>query len=111
VKWEAFPFPDQNIRAECSSERLSKQEVPDGKGLAGPAYFERRRVPLAQFHHRKFPDYSTLLSGRVPPDDVGFPSDRLQIWYNNTERNDLRLSPTLPIPVDTMIAIAIAVIV
>ena len=40
---------------------------------------------MARFHHRKLPDYSTLLSGRVPPDDVGFQSDRLQIWYNNTE--------------------------
>lgn len=39
---------------------------------------------MSQFHHRKLPDYSTLLSGPVPPDEVGFRSERLQIWYNNT---------------------------
>jgi mannose-6-phosphate isomerase-like protein (cupin superfamily) len=39
---------------------------------------------MPTFHHRKLPEYSTLLSGRVPPDAVGFTSDRLQIWYNNT---------------------------
>lgn len=40
---------------------------------------------MAPFHHRKLPDFSTLLVGPVPPDEVGFPSDRLQIWYNHTE--------------------------
>lgn len=40
---------------------------------------------MAQFHHRKLPEHSTLLSGRVPPDEVGFQSDRLQVWYNNTQ--------------------------
>ena len=35
------------------------------------------------FHHRPLPDYSTLLSGRFPPDDVGYTSDRLQIWFNH----------------------------
>jgi mannose-6-phosphate isomerase-like protein (cupin superfamily) len=39
---------------------------------------------LSRFHHRKLPDYSTLLSGRTPRDDVGFCSEQLQIWYNNT---------------------------
>jgi ribosomal protein S18 acetylase RimI-like enzyme/mannose-6-phosphate isomerase-like protein (cupin superfamily) len=39
---------------------------------------------MTQFHHRKLPDYSTLLSGHTPPDEVGFPSSQLQIWYNNT---------------------------
>jgi mannose-6-phosphate isomerase-like protein (cupin superfamily)/ribosomal protein S18 acetylase RimI-like enzyme len=37
------------------------------------------------FHHRKLPDYSTLLSGRTPPDEVGFQSSHLQIWYNHTD--------------------------
>jgi mannose-6-phosphate isomerase-like protein (cupin superfamily) len=37
-----------------------------------------------KFHHAKLPNYSTLLSGRTPPDEVGFPSGILQIWYNNT---------------------------
>jgi mannose-6-phosphate isomerase-like protein (cupin superfamily) len=36
------------------------------------------------FHHRKLPGYSTLLSGSVPPDTVGFRSELLQIWYNHT---------------------------
>lgn len=39
---------------------------------------------MQRFHHRKLPDYSTLLSGHTPPDEVGFQSTLLQIWYNNT---------------------------
>lgn len=39
---------------------------------------------MAHFHHRKLPNYSTLLAGRLPPDEIGFQSDRLQIWYNHT---------------------------
>jgi mannose-6-phosphate isomerase-like protein (cupin superfamily) len=41
---------------------------------------------MARFHHRRLPAFSTLLAGRVPLDDVGFTSERLQIWYNHTER-------------------------
>jgi mannose-6-phosphate isomerase-like protein (cupin superfamily) len=37
------------------------------------------------FHHRKLPEYSTLLCGHTPPDDVGFTSTTLQIWYNNQD--------------------------
>jgi len=37
-----------------------------------------------RFHRQNLPSYSTLLSGRSPPDDVGFKSERLQIWYNIT---------------------------
>lgn len=37
------------------------------------------------FHHRRLPDYSTLLAGHTPPNDVGFRSDRLQIWFNHTD--------------------------
>ncbi len=37
-----------------------------------------------KFHHQKLPSYSTLLAGREPPNEIGFRSDRLQIWYNNT---------------------------
>jgi mannose-6-phosphate isomerase-like protein (cupin superfamily) len=40
-----------------------------------------------KFHHAKIPDYSTLLSGRSPRDDLGFESSSLQIWYNNTDIN------------------------
>jgi len=39
---------------------------------------------MRTFHHRKLPDYCTLLSGCVPRDQVGFQSDKLQVWYNNT---------------------------
>lgn len=39
---------------------------------------------MTRVHHRKLPGYSTLLSGHSPPDEIGFPSGRLQIWYNNT---------------------------
>lgn len=41
-------------------------------------------ILVKRFHHRKLPGYSTLLAGRIPPDDVGFVSERLQIWYNNS---------------------------
>jgi mannose-6-phosphate isomerase-like protein (cupin superfamily) len=40
---------------------------------------------MARFHQRKLPDFSTLLSGRAPPDDVGFQSERLWVWYHNTD--------------------------
>ena len=40
---------------------------------------------MPPFHHRKLPDYSTLLSGHAPPNDIGFTSDRLQIWYNDSK--------------------------
>ena len=40
---------------------------------------------MPTFHHRKLPDFSTLLTGRKPPDAVGFTSQKLQIWYNNTD--------------------------
>ena len=39
---------------------------------------------MASFHHQMLPDYSTLLMGHTPPDNVGFRSEGLQIWYNNT---------------------------
>jgi mannose-6-phosphate isomerase-like protein (cupin superfamily) len=37
------------------------------------------------FHHQKLPDHSTLLCGHTPPDDVGFSTQALQIWYNHQE--------------------------
>jgi len=39
---------------------------------------------LGEFHHRKPPDDAALLDGHTPPDDLGFRSGRLQIWYNNS---------------------------
>jgi mannose-6-phosphate isomerase-like protein (cupin superfamily) len=39
---------------------------------------------MTKFHHQKLPSYSDLLVGREPPNDIGFRSDKLQIWYNNT---------------------------
>ncbi|MFZ6863532.1 cupin domain-containing protein [Undibacterium sp. Ji67W] len=38
---------------------------------------------MPKIHHKRLPDHSALLSGHTPPDDVGFQSDHLQIWYNN----------------------------
>jgi mannose-6-phosphate isomerase-like protein (cupin superfamily) len=38
-----------------------------------------------KFHHYKLPDYSTLLSGRIPREELSFQSEKLQIWYNNSE--------------------------
>src|SRR2546421_7911316 len=42
---------------------------------------------MQSYHHRKLPEYSTLLSGHTPRDDNGFQSQQLQIWYNHTDRN------------------------
>ncbi len=42
---------------------------------------------MPQFHHKKLPDHSTLLSGNTPPDATGFQSEKLQIWYNNTQES------------------------
>ncbi len=39
---------------------------------------------MSDFHHRKLPSFSALLAGHTPPDELGFRSERLQIWYNNT---------------------------
>lgn len=42
---------------------------------------------MAQFHHRPLPEFSTLLSGRWPPDEIGFQSERLWIWYNHSDES------------------------
>jgi mannose-6-phosphate isomerase-like protein (cupin superfamily) len=44
----------------------------------------RRELSVTRYHHRRLPAFSTLLSGHTPPDDFGFASRKLQIWYNNT---------------------------
>jgi mannose-6-phosphate isomerase-like protein (cupin superfamily) len=41
---------------------------------------------VKHFHHRKLPEYSTLLSGHTPPDEIGFRSEWLQIWYNHSDQ-------------------------
>ena len=45
------------------------------------------------FHHATLPNYSTLLSGHTPPDEAGFQSAALQIWYNNTHKSWIDASP------------------
>jgi mannose-6-phosphate isomerase-like protein (cupin superfamily) len=40
-----------------------------------------------KFHHYKLPEYSTLLSGRLPREELSFQSDKLQKWYNNTDEH------------------------
>ena len=42
---------------------------------------------MSKYHHRQLPSFSTLLSGHTPLNEIGFKSDKLQIWYNNTEDN------------------------
>ena len=42
---------------------------------------------MTQFHQRKLPAFSTLLCGRTPPDNVGFESEKLWVWYNNTDKD------------------------
>ncbi|MCC6300240.1 MAG: cupin domain-containing protein [Anaerolineales bacterium] len=46
-----------------------------------------------KFHHAKLPDFSTLLSGNTPRDEVGFQTDVLQIWYNNTDKSWVDSAP------------------
>lgn len=41
---------------------------------------------MSKFHHQSLPNFSTLLSGRAPRDEVGFRSEQLQIWYNHTDK-------------------------
>ena len=50
---------------------------PDESGLI----HQRRELCSTTVY---LPEYSTLLSGRTPPDEVGFQSSHLQIWYNHT---------------------------
>lgn len=40
---------------------------------------------MKKFHYRQLPDFSAILSGYMPPDDLTFRSDRLQICYFNTQ--------------------------
>ncbi|HEY4383286.1 MAG TPA: cupin domain-containing protein [Ktedonobacteraceae bacterium] len=40
---------------------------------------------MTKFHHRHLPDFSALLAGPTPPDDLAFLSDRLQINYFNSK--------------------------
>ncbi len=39
---------------------------------------------MRNFHYKQLPKSSTLLAGKVPPNEFGFQSDWLQIWFNNT---------------------------
>lgn len=41
-------------------------------------------MSTSDFFHGKLPSSSDLLAGREPPSDVGWQSDELQIWFNNT---------------------------
>ncbi len=49
---------------------------------------------MKTYHHRRLPDFSTLLSGRSPQNEWGFQSDKLQIWYNHTDKSWLEDSET-----------------
>ncbi|MBI5653969.1 MAG: cupin domain-containing protein, partial [Chloroflexi bacterium] len=49
--------------------------------------FQRGKELMAQIHHRKLPEYSALLCGHTPPNEIGFKSDQLQIWYNNQDKS------------------------
>jgi mannose-6-phosphate isomerase-like protein (cupin superfamily) len=51
---------------------------------------------MSNYHHAKLPNFSTLLSGHSPPDETGFRSDRLQIWYNHTDESWVESSGEIP---------------
>ncbi len=40
---------------------------------------------MCPFLHRQLPASSALLAGSLPPDDLAFKSDHLQIWFNRTD--------------------------
>src|SRR4029450_7018640 len=40
---------------------------------------------MSKFHHRPLPAFSLLIAGHTPPDETGFQSERLQIWYNHSD--------------------------
>jgi mannose-6-phosphate isomerase-like protein (cupin superfamily) len=40
---------------------------------------------MKPYHHARLPNQSTLRCGHIPTDENAFKSDRLQIWYNNTD--------------------------
>jgi len=42
---------------------------------------------MGKFHHRRLPQFSALLTGPTPPNDLAFLSDRLQISYFNTKED------------------------
>ena len=42
---------------------------------------------MAQVHKQILPDFSTLLCGRTPPDEIGFQSEKLWVWYTNTDKS------------------------
>jgi mannose-6-phosphate isomerase-like protein (cupin superfamily) len=55
---------------------------------------------MDHFHHRKLQERSTLLAGRRPRDDVGFASEGLQIWYNNSVETWADLAPHMRLKSD-----------
>lgn len=42
-------------------------------------------MALDGFFHGRLPPESDLLAGREPPSTVGWKTDDLQIWFNNTD--------------------------
>jgi hypothetical protein len=53
--------------------------------LTKSTYRPKDKKRMTKFHHRSFPDFSVLLSGPTPPNELAFRSDRLQISYFNTK--------------------------
>lgn len=55
--------------------------------MAGPVASVQpvRMTDTRRFHHRQLPEHSALLAGREPSGPVAWQSDRLQLWFNNTD--------------------------
>ena len=51
---------------------------------------------MTKYLHRRLPEHSTLLSGRLPKDEFGFESSGLQIWYNHADESWLKGVPEVP---------------
>ena len=60
-----------------SPSKLLKQNISNKQRIKDKS--------VAKYHHRPFPDFSALLSGPTPPNDLTFRSDRLQISYFKTQ--------------------------
>ena len=73
-----------SVSHKATVNRKVRNSVHVGPPSQGLIHIHERGCPLQAPHHRRLPDYSTLLSGRIPPDTAGFRSDKLQIRYNNS---------------------------
>lgn len=80
---EQYPhLTPKDIEAAIEHERRMRRSAVSRSAEHATEFVGRR---LSRFHHRALPAHSALLAGHTPPDELGFRSERLQIWYNHTD--------------------------